>query len=60
MTRKEKFYKVYSNLPIPLRREIVVVIDKEPISWSVAKIEIDGGTELGEKILEQLSNFKFI
>lgn len=60
MTRKEKFYKVYGNIPIPLRREVVVVIDKEPISWGVAKIEIDSETKLGNKVLEQLIKLDFI
>lgn len=60
MTQKDKFYKVFANLPLGLREEIVVVVDNEPISWRVAKLEIDNGTEVGKKILEKLEALKII
>ena len=60
MTAREKFYKVYANLPLGLRSEIVVVIDNQPISWQVAKIEIDNETEIGKQILEKLERMKII
>ncbi|MCL5090489.1 MAG: hypothetical protein M1514_00590 [Patescibacteria group bacterium] len=60
MTPKDKFYKVYTNLPLNLRDEVVIVIDKEPISWKVAKLEVDGETELGKKILQKLEALKVI
>ena len=50
----ERFMKVYSNLPINLRKEVVIVIDKEPISWNVARNEIEHNTKLGKKILKKL------
>ena len=50
----ERFMKVYSNLPINVRKEIVIVIDDQPISWEVAYKEIIGDTELGKKIVEKL------
>ena len=50
-----KFYKIYSNLPVNLRNEIIVVLpDKGPITWNVAYLEINSNTELGNKILEKL------
>ena len=52
--------KVYSNLPINLRKETVVVIDKEPISWYVAHNEISNNTELGGKILKKLIELDII
>lgn len=60
MDLKERFYKVYSNIPLNLRREIVVVIDNEPITWQVAKLEVDNDTNLGKQILEQLEALKII
>lgn len=58
--KKEEFYKVYANLPINLREEVVLVLDGQPISWQVAKLEIDGDTSKGETILEKLTVLEFI
>ena len=61
LTPKEKFLKVYSNLPISIRNEIVYVVkDKGPITWNVSYLEIKNDTELGKKILEKLEELKFI
>jgi len=60
MDKKQRFYKVYSNLPLNLRNEIVAVINNEPISWKVAKLEIEGETKLGEEILQKLEELKII
>lgn len=57
---KERFYKVYSNLPINLREEIILVVDNEPITWKVAKLEIDENTQLGEAILKKISALNVI
>ena len=56
----ERFMKVYSNLPINLRKEVVIVIDKEPISWDVARNEVEQNTKLGKKILKKLIELKII
>ena len=58
--QKPRFYKVYSNLPLNLRSEIVIVIDNQPISWNVAKLEIDKNTKLGDTILEKLEALRII
>lgn len=61
MDRKERFLKVYANLPLNLREEIVLVIDNKPISWNVAYLEIkDNTTKLGDIILEKLDALKII
>jgi hypothetical protein len=57
---EERFFKVYSNLPMNLRKEVVVVIDKQPISWEVAYLEIKNKTSLGTKILKKLVDFHII
>lgn len=53
-SNKSKFIITYANLPMGLRKEIISVIDGEPITWYVAYIEIKKETKLGEKILNNL------
>ncbi|PIU37191.1 hypothetical protein COS77_01510 [Candidatus Roizmanbacteria bacterium CG06_land_8_20_14_3_00_34_14] len=61
MANKERFLKIYANLPVNLRNEIIAVLpDVGPITWNVAYLEISNDTKLGKKILEKLSNFKII
>ncbi|MBI3443518.1 hypothetical protein HY008_02520 [Candidatus Woesebacteria bacterium] len=60
MTKKEKFYKVYNNLPLNLREEVIVIIENEPITWKVAKLEIDNKTHLAEEILGKLEALNII
>ena len=60
MSSKERFYKVYANLPLGLREEIILVIDDQPMSWKVAKMEIDKETKMAEKILGKLEALKLI
>ena len=60
MTLKERFYKVYDNLPLGVRDEVVLVINDEPISWKVARLEIDNNTPLSKEILDKLVNLEFI
>lgn len=55
-----KFYKMYANLPISIRDEIVAVIDNEPMSFRVVKIELDNKTEMGFKALQQMIKLKFL
>ena len=58
---KEKFLKIYANLPIHVREEIIYVLeDKGPITWNVAYLEIENNTELGEKILQKLTELELI
>lgn len=54
MSMKTKFLQVYANLPLSQRKEIIVVIDDEPLTWNVAKIEIENDTKKGKEILEKL------
>ena len=54
------FFKIYSNLPIAIRKEIILVIEKQPITWNVAATEIANNTKLGEEILKKLTELKFI
>lgn len=60
MEGKGVFLKVYSNLSMDLRKEIILVIENQPITWAVAYEEISKETELGEKILKKLIEMGFI
>lgn len=57
---KQRFIKVYSNLPINVRKEIIVVIDNEPITWDVAYNEVMNNTKLGSRIIEKLVKLEII
>jgi len=58
---KEKFIRVYANLPIGVRQEIVLVLDDgRPITWDVAYNEIVVDTPLSVIILEKLNKLKII
>lgn len=60
ITSKEKFYKIYANLPLGVRQEIILVLDDKPITWNVAYIEIRNNTYLNKIILEKLKALKII
>ncbi|OGL65958.1 hypothetical protein A3B21_02155 [Candidatus Uhrbacteria bacterium RIFCSPLOWO2_01_FULL_47_24] len=58
---KDQFFKIYANLPLNLRSEIVLVLsDRGPITWNVAYTEINNDTKLGELILQKLQELKII
>lgn len=57
---KERFYRTYDNLPLNVREEVVAVINEEPITWRVAKLEIDQNTEMAEQILNKLAAMDII
>jgi len=52
---KERFLKVYANLPIGMRTEIIAIVDGKPITWNVAFDEIEKETEAGKKVIKQLA-----
>ena len=60
MEVSDRFIKVYSNLPINLRNEVILVLPEGPITWNVAYMEINNATELGKKIIEKLIELKII
>ncbi len=58
---KERFLKIYANLPINLRDEIILVLpDKGSITWNIAYLEIKQDTKLGEEILKKLEELGII
>lgn len=59
---KERFLKIYTNIPIGLRSETICVIGEEdrPISWDVAFVEINQDTPLSKIILDKLNKLGLI
>jgi hypothetical protein len=60
MLQKEKFIKIYSNLPLGVRKEIILILEEKPISWDVAYIEIWNNTATSKFILEKLEKLQII
>jgi len=67
--RRERFLRIYANLPLSVRKEIVLVLEekgegeviiKQPITWEVAYLEVKNNTPKSEKILEKLEDLKII
>ena len=60
---RDKFFKFYANLPLNLRKEIILDLGENqggPVTWEVSYREINADTELGKKILDKLVELKFI
>jgi len=60
-----RFIKVYANLPVNLRNEVVLVLkdeqgQKQLFTWNVAYLEISNKTKLGEKIFNKLVELDII
>ena len=51
---KDKFLRIYANLPAPERGQVIAIIEGKTYSWDVAFQEISNDTELGRKILKYL------
>jgi hypothetical protein len=62
MDKRIQFLKTYANLPLPLRDEIVVVIDSEPLTWNAAKLEVEQEplTKKAKQILDILESLKIL
>lgn len=58
---RERFLKIYANLPINLREEIILVLPEVgSITWSIAYIEIKKQTKLSEEILKKINELGII
>ena len=60
MNFRAKFLRIYANLPLNQRNEIVVVIDDEPMTWNAARVEIENDTKKGKEILQKLIDLQII
>lgn len=58
---KEKFIKIYANLPLNVREEIIATLPQiGPLTWNSAYLEVIEDSELGKKILEELDELEII
>ena len=55
-----KFLKVFANLPLGIRVDIIAVIDKQPMTWYVCWLEVVHKTKKSEEILKYLDELEFI
>ena len=56
MDKRVQFLKIYANLPLGTREDIIVVINNEPLTWKAAKLEVEQDTPKSKEILEILTN----
>jgi hypothetical protein len=57
---KDRFFKVYSNLPEDVRKEVIIVINEKPYSWNAVFTEISVETDLGGAMIEKLAKMELI
>ena len=60
MINAERFFKVYSGVPLEERKVPIVVLDNQPINWNLAYEEINNQTTRGEKIIKILMELEII
>lgn len=60
MDKRTQFLKVYANLPLGSREEIIVVIDGKPLTWNAAELEVDQDTPKGKEILDILTKLNIL
>lgn len=63
LTPKEKFLKIYANLPSQAREEIIYITEdegKRPYTWNAAYVEVTNNTSLSELILSSLEKLSII
>ena len=51
---KAKFLRLIASVPMPLREEIIAMVDKKTISWNAAYGEIKKDTDNAKIILKHL------
>ncbi len=59
-TKRETFLKVYANLPLGVREEIILILEGKPITWNAAYLEVNNNTKYSDEILKKLEEFKII
>jgi len=57
---RERFLKIYANIPLELRKEIILVFDNEPMTWQVVNIEVLNNTDKSKIILSKLADMGLI
>jgi hypothetical protein len=60
MDKRVSFLKIYANLPLSVRSDVVVVVKNEPLTWNSAHLEVEQNTPVGKEILEILTKLKIL
>ena len=59
-TLREDFLKVYANIPLNLRDDIILVFEDKTVTWNVIYIEVKSNTDLSTKMLKELKELDLI
>lgn len=54
------FRKMYDNVPFTMRRELIAIVDNQPMSYNVCLLEIKNETKMGDKILRYLERLDLV
>ena len=58
---REKFLKIYADLPVGVRSEIIAALPQAgPLTWNSAYVEVSQNTDLGKQILNELQEMEII
>ena len=58
---KTDFNRIFANLPLGIRNEIIYVDEKYgAMTWQVVRLEVEARTKVAVKILEFLKRLKII
>lgn len=57
---KIAFFRVYSNVPLGVREEVVIVIDDAALSWNATYYEVLANSPVSERILMELRELAII
>ena len=57
---ESRFYKTLANLPLGVRDEIVLVINSQPMTWNVIKLEVDIKSKLSKEALKLMNELKLL
>ena len=57
-----KFNSVYANLPLGVRSEIIAVVNNEPMTWRVVRLEVRNEkiTRIGEQALISMKKMEIL
>ena len=57
---REDFLRIYANIPLGLRDDIILVFEDKSLTWNVAYLEVRANTDLSIKILKELKDLNLI
>ena len=57
---REKFLRIYANIPLNLREQTILLFEEKPITWNVAYLEVKSNTPKSIDILKQLAELELI